>query len=148
MRLRPLRPLSFLFAVISAACAGATVGALMPEPSPNTASAQALAYFDSMVRAADSTGLEQAACVSGWTFSLHATELRMHIERVRPATVERAHSDSVRFECYANEGTVHTHAYVCRPSAVDREGAEMFGIVVCPRPTRWALFAVTPARTP
>ena len=135
-----------LIATLAAACAGAIVQTVTESDRPSTASPQALAFFDAMVRAADSTGLEQAACVSRWTFSLRDDRLTMHIERVRAATVHRAHPDSVRFECYEAEGTVHTHAYVCRPSDVDREGAEMFGVVVCPNPTRFAVFAVTPCK--
>lgn len=145
MHLRPLHPLAFLVVLIGAACTGALVGvAVNDSPRPATASAQALAYFDNMARAHDSTGVEQAACVSAWTFSLQATELRMHIARVRPAKVHYAYSDSIRFQCFTNEGTVHTHSFVCSPSAKDREGTEMFGVVICPRPTRFAVFTVTP----
>jgi hypothetical protein len=132
--------------VMTAACAGALVGtAISPSTeTPATASPQALAHFERMARAADSSGLEQAACVSEWTFKLREGKLRLHVDRVRAAEIERAHPDSVRFLCFQSEGTVHTHALVCRPSAVDLVGNEMFGVVVCPRPTRFAVFAVRP----
>lgn len=135
--------------MLIAACAGAmTQTAVTDSNRPSTASPQALAFFESMIRAADSTGLEQAACVSDWTFSLRNDALRMHIGRVRAATIYRAHPDSVRFQCFINEGTVHTHSWACVPSTLDREGGEMFGVVVCPRPTRFAVFAVRPAPEP
>lgn len=149
MRIRPLRPLTLVLVLICAACAGAFTGmAISDSPRPATASTQALAYFDAMLRAADSTGLEQAACVSGWTFRLQNGKLAMHVERVRPALVHWAEAERVRFECYENEGTVHTHALVCRPSQTDREGWEMFGVVICPNPTRFAVFAVMPPSVP
>ena len=141
-----MRRLGFgLIVVACAACAGVFAGNAMQSEPPATASPQALAYFESMVRAAEETKLEQAACVSEWTFKLREAKLRLHVERVRPALIQHSHSDSVRFVCYASEGTVHTHSLVCIPSVTDRIGAEMFGVVVCPNPTRFAVFAVRPA---
>lgn len=136
-----------LVLTLTAACANAFVRSIASSPyQTSTASQQAMQHFDAMLRAADSTGLEQAACVSAWTFSLRNGTLSMHISRVRPALVHRAHADSIRFECYQGEGTVHTHSMLCTPSDTDRTGNEMFGVVVCPRPTRFAIFAVTPRR--
>ena len=145
----PTLGIAFLFgllAVLCAACAGAVAGAMVQAETPrSTASPQALEYFERMMRAHDSTGVEQAACVTQWNFAAKNGVTTMHVLRVSPPTrVLNATFDGVTFECGFKDGTVHTHSLVCIPSDTDREGDETFGVVVCPRPTRFAVFAVTP----
>ena len=143
-----MRLLTGLLVVVCAACAATLGGATMqPETPRATASPQALAYFERMMRAHDSTGIEQAACVTRWNFAVRDGITTMNILHVAPARVLNAVHDGVTFECGARDGTVHTHSFVCWPSETDREGEEAFGVVVCPRPTRFAVFDVV-ARKP
>lgn len=124
------------------ACAGRVRAA---SEQPATASPKAWVYFEAMMAEHKRTGVEQAACVTEWTFKAKAGVLSLHIERIRAAEdIRNAHAEGVTFACYAYEGTVHTHNLVCKPSEVDKKGMEMFGVVVCPNPTRFATFTVTP----
>lgn len=131
--------------VLLAACAGALSRAQPSAEQATLATPQALRYFDAMISAHSATGVEQAACVSAWSMRVSGGHSTLTVERVRPAEhVRDAHATGVTFDCLASEGTVHTHSIYCVPSEIDKQGNEVFGIVVCPNPTRFAAFAVRP----
>lgn len=135
-----------LLMLVLAACASAFAGATHTRANV-IASAQAQTYFKHMLRAQDSTGVEQAACVAHWMLELRDGVSTMHLLRIRDAEdVTDAHIMGVTFACRESEGTVHTHSSVCVPSETDRVGDEAFGVVLCPQPPWFATFAVRPAR--
>lgn len=131
--------------VLLACLAGAACATTHASLERTSASPQARAYFERMMAAHLEAGVEQGACIDAWTLTMRHGESQMYIEHVRPAeNVRNAHATGVTFDCLAYEGTAHTHHAVCRPSEIDKRGVEPFGVVVCPDPTRFAVFAVQP----